>query len=215
MNKKTKPIKPTGEIGPVIISKDKTGFQPVEFPKNKEDIEKFIVNGFLKSAQQQKVLHFETISYKQNELDDFDYSLETSIGSRYLELMEIAPLEHLQGKYGNAPSSYKLYEFAEFIYNKIMYKSIKYSSMVETKIILLLYITHWNFNFDTTVIALLQYWTVVNRNNFDLIYLYVPCNSDFGRPHLIFPTPLDYWKERNFSPVRYRDSIIHLSPPPD
>lgn len=213
MNEKIKPMKPTGETGLVIVSKNKTGFQQAEFPKNKEDIEKFIANGFLKSAQQQKILPFEVASYAQNELDDFDYFLQTSIGPRYLELMEIAPLENLQGKYKNAPSSYKPYDFAEWIYKKIMYKSDRYAGAVDAKITLLLYITHWTFTLDKIATELLKYWTVENKNNFDSIYFYSPCTENFGRPQLIFPTSLDCWKRKNFSPERCKDvTALVLSP---
>ena len=129
--------------------------------------------------------------------------------------MEIAPLENLQGKYKNAPSSYKPYDFAEWIYNKIMRKSDKYAGMVETKIILLLYITHWTFSLDKIATELLQYWIAENKNNFELIYFYSPCTEDFGRPQLISPTSLDVFKKRNFSPKRFKDIIVHLLSPFD
>ena len=55
--------------------------------------------------------------------------------SSYLELIEIAPLEHIRGSYEDAPSSYKPYDFAEYILSKLMGKSNKYQNSTNSDIV--------------------------------------------------------------------------------
>lgn len=81
---KQKPRKPTGSIGPVIISKAPEGaraeFQTITFPRTKDDIEAFIVKVFLKASQQQNILDTSSLKLFQNAIDDFDFTLKTPSG---------------------------------------------------------------------------------------------------------------------------------------
>jgi hypothetical protein len=141
--------KPSGITGPIKVEVRPNGaeveFQAIDFPKTKEKIEDFIVKSFLNAAQQQNILQIPSFSVRQNELDDFDFTIETLSGNKYLELMEIAPLEHLKASYDKAPSSYKSYDFAKYILKKINDKSNRYAASIEYGLLLLIYVKdYWD-----------------------------------------------------------------------
>lgn len=209
--KKNHPTKPTGVNGPIEIAigaeRNQVEFLPIKFPSTKGEIEEFIVAGFLKEAKQKKILDSSILGVQQNKLDDFDFSLNTSSGKKALELMEIAPLENLRGSYEKAPSSYKPYEFAEHILNKLMSKSSRYASSKGSGIVLLTYITDWRFDLSNTVITLLQYWCVSTQHSFEQIYCYTPTTKEEGVATLIYPTPKEFWQ--NFNPETYKDNVVH------
>ncbi len=212
---KRKPHKPTGTRGQTKITIGSDGvrveFQPIPFPRTQKEIEAFIVDGFLRVARQQGILQTSSLHARQNELDDFDFSLTTPSGNKYLELMEIAPLEHLGGSHAKAPNSYKSYDFAQNALNKIKAKSDRYATSTGQGLLLLIYVTDWRFNVSDPVVALLQYWTLQQKHNFEGIFFYSPTTSQEGLARLIYPTPLEFWK--GFNPELYRDNItVNLSP---
>ena len=200
--------KPTGAIGPTCISARGAEFLPIAFPRVKEEIEKFIVQGFVKNAG---AVPLAILSHKQNLQNDFDFTIETTEGIKFLELMEIAPLENLRGAYEMAPSSYKPYDFAEYIFAKVNRKSGKYWGARSSNICLLIYITDWAFTLSQTVVALLQYWLAHQSHSFQYIFCYSPIDIESGVSNLIYPTPIKFWK--GFDPNKYRENIVHnLSP---
>jgi hypothetical protein len=209
--------KPSGRIGPTMFSFGHDGpkaeFQPIPFPKTKEEIEAFIVQGFLRAAQQQGILQSPSLSASQNELNDFDFSLTTPSGNKSLELMEIALLEHLRGAYDKAPLAYKSYEFAQYILKKLKGKSDRYTTSTGAGLLLLMYITDWRFIMSDTVIALLQYWTLKDKHSFEGIFCYSPITPQDGIAHLIYPTPHGFW--RGFNPELYQNNISHNLDPAD
>lgn len=149
--------------------------------------------------------------WKQNHQNDFDFSVVTTEGPKFLELMEIAPLENLRGSYDKAPSSYKPYDFAAYILAKINGKSERYRGAASSNICLLMYITDWAFTLSPTVIALLQYWTAHQSHSFQYIFCYSPIDTESGIANLIYPTPKNFWK--SFNPDTYRENVVHnLSP---
>jgi hypothetical protein len=143
-----------------------------------------------------------------NEQNDFDFSLRFSGAlKKFLELMEIAPLEHLRGPHESAPTSYKPFEFAEYILDKLLKKSARYRTSNNGGLLLLVYITDWRFNLSETVIALLQYWSATRDHCFEGIYCYSPISAEDGIAQLIYPTPKEFWA--NFNPELYRENITN------
>jgi hypothetical protein len=216
MNDRKKPIKPTGTTGPVTIISGSSGataeFRKLKFPTTKEDIEKFIVNEFLKAAATLNFLPQAVVSASQNDQANFDFSLKlTGGGTKSLELMEIAPLENLRGSYAIAPASYKPYDFARFIFEKLMAKSQRYKASNQGGLILLVYVTDWHFVLSQTVTALLQYWTCHTEHSFEAIYCYSPIDEGTGVAELIYPTPKEFWA--TFNPDSYKENVVvNLSP---
>jgi len=216
MSDRKKLTKPTGITGPITVTFGATGsvaeFKQLEFPKTKEEIEKFIVNGFLKAAATLNFLPQAVVSASQNDQANFDFSLKlTGGGTKSLELMEIAPLENLRGSYVSAPASYKPYDFARFIFEKLMAKSQRYKASNQGGLILLVYVTDWHFVLSQTVTALLQYWTCHTAHSFEAIYCYSPMDESSGIAELIYPTQTEFWT--TFDPERYKENlVINLSP---
>jgi len=125
--------------------------------------------------------------------------------------MEIAPLDGRRSSYDQSPNSYKPYDFAEFILNKILAKSEKYSGVSEASINLLIYITHWAFLPSESVFTLLQLWTVSKLHIFKNIVLYCPIDPSEGIASLIYPTPVR--NRSNFNPEALRNNLVqNLSP---
>ena len=202
------PRKPTGTIGPLHLSDEEAKFLHFEFPRTKEKIESFIVEAFVRNSGS---IPLRITEWKQNQQNDFDFSVGTTDGPKFLELMEIAPLENLRGSYDKAPSSYKPYDFAANIFAKINGKSEKYRGAASSNICLLMYVTDWAFTLSQTVIALLQYWTSHQSHSFEYIFCYSPIDACYGIPNLIYPTSKDFWKKIN--PDSYRENVVHnLSP---
>ncbi len=206
---KNTPRKPTGKNGLVRMSfspkRSLAEFQPIEFPTTKEEIEKLIVGGFLKAAKEQNLLD-NSVEEKQNQLDDFDFTLSTAFKEKSLELMEIAPLENLSGSYKSAPTSYKPYDFADYIFKKLMGKSDRYSGSTGSGLILLMYITDWRFVLNEMVITLLEYWSLHKQHSFERIYCYSPITSDEGVLSPIYPTPNIFRKD--FNPESYKEKLV-------
>lgn len=205
---KRQPTKPTGTIGPVRLSGEGLEFQQIDFPRTKDEVEAFIVRSFLNSSGS---LPLAIDNFSQNEQNDFDFTINTSEGRKYLELMEIAPLENLRGSYQSAPSKYKPYDFAEYIFKKMMGKSDKYQGAASSNICLLIYITDWAFTLSETIVALLQYWAAHKQHSFQYVFCYSPIDQNAGVTKLIFPTPLEFWS--GFNPEAFRNNeVINLSP---
>lgn len=204
-----KPNKPIGVNGPVKIdvSPDSCNieFQQLDFPKTKEEIEAFIVRGFLRDAVANNFLPPLSVAPQQNAQDDFDFTL-TIEGheTKSLELMEIAPLEHLRGSYAMAPDKYKPYELAEYIETKVLKKSARYRSSTGSGIVLLVYVTDWHFILSESVFELLKYWLARTSHCFQAIYSYQQIDLAFGVVHVIFPSV----SPSNFDPEVFRNHEV-------
>ena len=189
-------------------------YRKVDFPAAKNEQEKLIVAGFLKSPpnSEYRFLAFEGIVGEQNPENHFDFTLKSRNGNiSYLELTECAPFAKGAEGYGSAPSVHNSYDFASGLISQIITKSTKYGSAPKGGLSLLLYETDWKFMPSQTALALLQYWTLTQRHIFAAIFWYHPIEMTGGISQLIFPTPTRYWA--NFSPDKYRDTVVtNLSP---
>jgi hypothetical protein len=204
-----KPNKPIGVNGPVKIKVGPDScnveFQQLDFPKTKEEIEAFIVRGFLRDAVANNSLPPVSVAPHQNAQDDFDFTLTIEGHEpKSLELMEIAPLEHVRGSYAMAPDKYKPYELAEYIKTKVLKKSERYRTSTGSGIVLLLYVTDWHFVLSESVLELLQYWLARTSHCFQAIYSYQPIDAAFGVVHVIFPSV----SRSNFDPEVFRGNDV-------
>jgi hypothetical protein len=142
----------------------------------------------------------------QNPQNSFDFTLSTSSGEQYLDLMEVAPLEHIQGSYANAPHSYNHGWFADAVLEKVDAKSKKYGPSPRAVIHLLLYSTDWRFRIAEEVITLLAYWCICRTPCFKTIVYYILHNQIQeeiqGELKLIYPRlPEEF---TNFDEMQYR-----------
>ena len=206
-----KPRKPTGLTGPVHISFEGTQptatFLPLDFPTSKAEVESLIAETFLSVASRQSVLPFAVIQITKNPTDDYDFTLNTSTGQRHLELLEVAPREHMSSGHQQAPSSYNPYDFAQAILQEILTKSSRYDTATVSRTVLLLYETHWTFAPSVEALGLLQYFTLRQAPRFERIYWYHPIGRDDGIVEFVYPTPAEHWK--GFDPESWRDVKVH------
>ncbi len=201
--------KPSGRTGPFEVQYDGAAsldlkWNRIPFPETKEEIEACVVQGFLGTAIWQGILS-RGVRAAQNPTDDFDFCLDGDGSCRYLELMEVAPLD---GPYASAAGSYRPYEMAREIVDNIHKKSERYAGVARCeKISLLLYLTHWAFVPNGTTIALMQYGCSEEPHSFEAIYYYRPSNAHAGMLSEIYPTPKDHWV--GFDPTAFTDDVVH------
>lgn len=206
--------KPTGRIGPIRISTNSRGeitssVTRIPFSEDKDEIEKYIVDRFIYSANkalEENGEQFIMSSPSKNKMDDFDFDVETTRGRAYLELMEAAPLERINGGYNNASPWCKSYEYAKELFDKIIDKSNKYPKKLDRALFLLLYVTHWTFVLNKVVITYLRYFCSKNPPRFNAVFSYVPTDAEIGETRWIYPVPPILLK--GFNPEKFRNHEV-------
>lgn len=206
--------KPTGDTGHVRISgsRDKPDFIRVPFPTTKENIETYVARPFVQAAAHHGFLPFIVDGEpKQNAIDDFDFTLQTSEGLKYLELMEIHLGDLVLARETPGPSSYDLYDAARVVLEKIDGKSGRYRGATEKGIVLLTYVTHWQFNLDTSALLALSYWLLSNPPVFEQVYYMSFLDSQTVSLSLVYPLPIDVFV--GFDPEVYRGRrVLNMDP---
>jgi hypothetical protein len=138
----------------------------------------------------------------QNPIDDFDFTLATTSGPKYLELME-AHFSQIgkflpSGQYGYEP-----YRVAERLFGNMKKKSDRYRGVTHQGIVLLTYSTHWQFALSNAVIWLLGHQLHSTRLVFESIYHICLADPDAVDVMLLFPTNVDF---ALFNPEKYREN---------
>ena len=190
--------KPTGQLGKLEVNfgdKSSISFEAIDFPDQKEDIEALFVERFFAQPLTHEYFPFEILDYEQNAERNLDFTLRTSQGNKLLELMEIAPLEHIQGSYDEASNSYNNAEFAISVHEKLMKKSDGYTSREESNISLLLYPTDYRFALSDTAVAWLQYLTITQAHYFECIFYFFLLDNKSGVTNIRFPTDSEYFAD--------------------
>lgn len=207
--KKKRTKKPTGTIGPIIIHQRSANFCPLDFRADKADLERHIVRFVISGLKTIGKNFYELLGDPiQNPEDDFDFTLRTRSGKEYLELMEVAPLEHLGGSYDAAAASYNHGELADHVYAKLMAKSKKYGSASQSPVHLLLYTTDWRFRLTDNVLALLAYWCLRGEHSFKTILYFVPDDATHGETKIVYPVASRTFASFDEQAARNRRSII-------
>lgn len=189
--KKAPPIKPTGVKGSIRLSpgssESAVSWEQVEFPRDKEGIERFIVDGFLLEAKKVGMVPADAQA-KQNPQDDFDFTLIAGGRTMHLELMEAVMLSG--GGYEKAPQSLDAYEYASDVMSKIEGKSAKYGITGRGELALLIYVTDYRFGLEGPSLDVLRLFCrkEEGRHGFSHIFLYTPRHPG-GTATQIFPTP--------------------------
>lgn len=207
--------KPTGKSGPytakVTLAGDVIGaFEKISFPKDKDNIEEYIVSCFIYSGVKKFGEYFPISNPHKNKLDDFDFSITTPKGEAYLELMEVAPLELYKGGFESATNMIDRYDIAEFAHSKILSKSDKYPDKLSNDLILLLYTTDYKFFMSETSLHILSYFCHKSSLKFDVIFMYTPLDEKEGVVNWIYPSDEEDFE--NFDPEQYRGEVINLDP---
>ena len=187
--------KPSGFIGSIVMKPDEKSaeFQAIEFPTRKDELERYIVN-FVMSGLRQTGTNFYSLSADpvQNPEDDLDFTLPTRTGKEYLELMEVAALEHVGGSYDAGASSYNHGELADYVYSKVVGKAQRYAAL-DVPVHLLLYTTDWRFRLAPEVLALLGYWLQQRTHPFKTVLYFVPDDATHGEAKILCPVDPKTW----------------------
>lgn len=184
----SKPRKPTGRIQRAVVTPRSFDVQRIEFPKTKEEVEKFIAEAYLECT---KAAGIPVTHCVQNDTDDFDFNATIEGRDGYLELTEIAPLG--PGGYESAGQSYDVVPFATTIADQVEKKAAKYAGVSESPIVLLLYVTDWRFSVVDQVFEHLQYLMRDGKHGFSRIDLVTPCVRGSAEVKVIYPSERNDW----------------------
>lgn len=208
--------KPTGTTGPFESRVNSDGqitgsFQQISFPSSKEVVEEYISSRFIYSMKKHLATcgeNFILWDAKRNQEDDFDFTVSTSKGSAFLELLEAAPLS---GRYQDAPSTYRPYDLARHVFSEVVKKSDRYPKSGVRDIFLLIYVTHWTFALSDSTVACLRYWLARTQTAFGAVFFYIPLDAEEGYPGWLFPIPPEFIA--GFDPELIRDQVcLNLNP---
>lgn len=209
-------VKPTGTLGHFTVQNGPDGkvtgsFVTINLPKSKIEIERLTVDRFLSSMNlhlAQSGERFFLSNPVANEENDFDFTVQSTNGKAFLELMEIAPLH---GPYDEAPNLLNIYDFSQVIFEGILHKSQRYPNNMTSDLFLLVYVTHWTFTLSDEVISCLRYWCARTNLVFRAVFSFQSFNDDSGTPNWIFPVPPDLLAD--FDPEKVqKTTVLNLDP---
>jgi hypothetical protein len=173
-------------------------------PDEKAEIEKHIVDIFLRSHTYFTGEPFFLSNPRQNAEDDFDFTVTSPAGDAFLELMEIAPLSKSGSGYEAAPPGYRAGDLATAITDRIFKKSKRYKKP-KRELFLLLYLTHWAFALGTATIQLIRYKLSKRRHVFNAVFYLAPLDNEVGVLHWLYPVPPDFLF--NFRPEDHENAF--------
>jgi hypothetical protein len=171
-------LKVTGGHAPELI--------PNQLPVEKSAIEARMLDLALKAAEFMKMDLYGLVSPPvQNEENNFDFTLDTTSGTEYLDLVEIV----LEGGYEGASTSIAVGEMADQIFEQIKKKARKYGTRRRSNIHLLLYSTHWKFLPSESVISLLSLYCSRKHHGFKTVAVMMPIMDEAAVLWKCFPAP--------------------------
>lgn len=190
MKKPTK--KPTGDIRILKVSFDGTNTLQnnidMQFPNNKEEMEKLVVDLFLKSWKRMFKNNPPKL-VEQNKQYDLDFTLQDPSGIFYLELTELVPFKMGSNGFSSVTDEIDQNVLMENLTSIIKTKSEKYSS-IEGAIDLLVYYTDDRADFGMVATHWIQIWLNTNKHRFRNIFFFKPLPQlKNGHGMLLFPNP--------------------------
>lgn len=194
--------KPTGRDGAISLSGTGASFLPTSFPETKEEIELFVARKFATFKSSRRLFAFDIVGEPtQNPTDDFDFNLATSVGPKYLELMEA----HFSGIGTYLPSGQYMYEphrIADALFTNIKRKSDRYRGATTRGIVLLVYSTHCEFALSNVAVWLVAHKIHTTQPVFESVY-HITLSDPGADVKLLFPTNVDFTA---FDPEKYREN---------
>lgn len=193
----------------VLGSEAERRFDPITFPETKAAVEKFILDCAFRSAKKFGVRMMDIQEEpKQNAENHFDFTLKTTKGIEYLDLVEIIPSSWVGGPHSYARGGYNIGEFADAIYSEIEKKSRHYGKQDGIQVNLLLYVTESNLTPHPPVLDLLSFLCSKRDLGFRSIWVYIPDNQETGQIRTLFPTPDGYFQTFDETLARNRGILM-------
>ena len=149
----------------------------VELPNSKEEIEQFIAERFCDPNSRMKPQFERYGALKEltfHDQNSIDFSAETDLGRRWIELAEFAPLQEFEGKYDGLPRQWRMENAIELWLSLIRKKSNK---QYGKDVILLIYNTDDRLLLPTPVRATVCKRLHENPPPFEAIF-YISVNPD-------------------------------------
>lgn len=199
------PRKPTGSDGVISLGATDARYVARTLPERKEEIERLVASRFaMYRSPSRRIFAFEILGEPtQNPVDDFDFTLATSSGPKYLELME-AHFSDIGEFLPSGQYAYEPYRVAERLFENMKKKSDRYRGATEQGIVLVTYSTHWQFALSNMVYWLLGHQLQKNRLVFESVYHMCLSDLDAVDVALLFPTTnVDF---ADFDPEKYREN---------
>lgn len=153
--------KPRGELASLQIQGGSVKCVRAKIPNSKEQIEEWILRSAIRAADQRGISLYDLAAEPvKNDENDLDFTLPTTDGTAYLDLMEVVLFKGRT--YAEAPTAYSIGEMATQTLAGVTKKSKMYGKP-HNPVHLLLYSTDWRFVLVREVLDLVGLW--LNRLN--------------------------------------------------
>jgi hypothetical protein len=183
--------KPIGEDGPVRVSapngRTSVEWRKIEQPFEKREQEVAIASAFLQSIISSEQARATLVQLDE---DDFDFKVIDNTEERYLELQEIViPGKKRGSPYASGEQVIDGKKFAKTILSAIESKALKYPKGAKVSLDLLVYVTHWRFRPNDSVLKFVAL-ELSNRNwPFARVHFFQRMEKTTGTATTLFPNP--------------------------
>ncbi len=187
-----RPKKSTGEVGTTRITTTDQGMRaeiiPTQLPGDKEGVESFFAERFVNQFNIERPLgpDVDITALYQNNTSDLDFRISCPIAS-YLELKELNPRSEPFGRAAYGTGEIPVYEYASWIYSKLILKSARTYGETARNIILLLYPTHWQFFVTGDILRCLKSFVCHNECSFSAVFILRTNGSDIQTLEKLHP----------------------------
>lgn len=178
-------------------------FMSFAFPRTKEAKERYVAAPFVEKAAHYSLFPFTVLEPpKQNPTKDLEFTLETSDGRKHLELMEVHLRDFVEIAGPTEASSYDVYGVTSQIFKGICAQSRRCQEARSNGVVLLIYVTHWQFCLPDPVLSLLSYWMTSEAPVFEQVFYVTFLDAGDVSISKIYPShPHDF---QGFDPQKYR-----------
>lgn len=196
--------KPSGNIGHFRISvgeKDvKSSRVRIEHSAKKDEIEKYYCERFINAMRKNGT---NILGFKQNEEDDFDFTLTMPGGKVSLDLAEVTINQPKISPYKKKDSEIFYKDYIDSVINIVKKKSKrKRYQESKTPIYLLFYCTHWRFTPADAAIVVIQYDLLQLKHTFENIFFYCPLDREEGYVRVLYPTRKEKFDSIDIEEIR-------------
>jgi len=203
--------KSVGEIGSTFLRATAIGqeasVQSANLPKNKEELEAFFATRFVDDCNRRHILgkavSIASLSQSKS-TDNLDFSIKCQIAD-YLELAELNPRSENFGRATYRTGKLDTYQYAKWIYFRIVAHKQRRYGITSQRTILLLYITHWQFIPPLSVIECLSSFCSFRGCDFTAVCALLTDGDSLIVPTIVHPTPGTRKSPKRFKGQRCRN----------
>lgn len=180
--------KPTGKTGSLksklTVNGPRHQWEGIKFPETKDEIEAMMMNRF---AQSCKPLGLRYEDIRQNAENHFDFSAQKPSGPVYIDLMEAIYQTESGSPYLSKKKMVNVGHYVRQLLSMVLAKSRKYASRGNIPVHLLIYTTHWRFEFNEQVKQLLRFRLMTFPHNFEKVLYIHPKDEINDETAILFP----------------------------